>query len=124
MTEPLTVPQVELDWFRIRRAVRSEEDAHARPIGIGCVGLEHHRDLAGVESHEIACGIDTDELDEPAHEVLIELLAVVSLQHGEDAVGRERLSDRRAAIASRRRRRRCRTAIVARFSCGRDAASG
>ena len=87
--------------------------------GIGRVGLEHDGNLAGVEPHEISRGIDADQLDEAAHQILIELLAVVPLQHRQDAVGREAPADRRAAIASRRTRPRCRTASSPRFSCGR-----
>ena len=74
-----------------RGAVRREQHADARTIRVGRVHLSHDRDLAGAQPHEVAGRIDAEQLHEAAHEVLIELRAVVALQHGQDAVGRKRL---------------------------------
>ena len=53
--------------------------------------LDHHGNLARVESYEVARRVHTDELREATHEVLIELRPVLASQHGQDAVGRKRL---------------------------------
>ena len=53
--------------------------------------LQHDRDLAGVEPHEIADRINAEQLHEAANQMLIELLAVVALQHREDPLRRKRL---------------------------------
>ena len=45
--------------------------------------------LSVVEAHQIADRVDAHQLHESPHQVLIELLAVVPLQYGEDAVGRK-----------------------------------
>ena len=44
-----------------------------------------------LEPHQVARRIDAEQLHEPPHQVLVELRAVVALQHGEDALGREGL---------------------------------
>ena len=70
---------------------RAHDDAHARPMRIRRIDLQHDADLLGVESHEIAGRVDADQLNESAYQVLVELLAVVALEDSLDAVGRERL---------------------------------
>ncbi len=52
---------------------------------------DHDGDFAGVETDQIACRVNAGELDEPPNQVLVELLAVVALQHDEDAIGGKRL---------------------------------
>jgi hypothetical protein len=53
--------------------------------------LGHDRDFPGVQPDEIPRWIDTEQLNEPPHQVLIELRPVIPLQHGKDPIGRERL---------------------------------
>ena len=53
--------------------------------------LDHNRDLTCVKTHQVADGVDAEQLHEPPDEVLIELLPVVAFHHLEDAIGRERL---------------------------------
>ncbi len=68
-----------------------DEHPHLWTVGIGRVGLEDDADFARVEPDEIAHRINTNQLREAPHEVLIELRAIIALQDGEDAIGREGL---------------------------------
>src|SRR3954447_7533445 len=72
-------------------AVVRKEHADARAVRVGRVHFRHHRDLAGRQPHQVAGGVDAEQLDESPHQVLIELRAVVALEHREDAIGRVRL---------------------------------
>ncbi len=85
------LPQVDVARQFEPPAVGGEEHAHFRAVRIGRVHLQNNRDFAGVQLHEIADRIDAEQLHETANEMLIELLAVVALQHREDALGRKRL---------------------------------
>src|SRR5688572_4181474 len=85
------IPQADVVGMLQLLSVGPREHLDARPVGIRRVRLEDDGNLARVEPHEVAGWIDADQLDETLHQPLIELLAVVALQHGQDAVGRMRL---------------------------------
>src|SRR5262249_52902939 len=56
----------------------------------GGVGLDHDGDLAGSETDEVARGIDSNKLGEPADQVLVELRSVVALENGKNSIGWKR----------------------------------
>src|SRR4030095_8749981 len=84
-------PEVQVTRFGERLTIRAKQDANLRAIRIRRIRLEDDANLAGVEFHQIALRVDADELHETADEMLIELLAVVPLQHREDPVGWKRV---------------------------------
>ena len=84
-------PQVQVVRALDFHAVLAHDDADAWAVGVWSVSTHDNRNLTRIEPHEIARWINADELREPADQVLIELLAVVPLQHREDAVCRKRL---------------------------------
>src|SRR5581483_4774902 len=65
------LPQVHVDGEIEPAAVAREHEPHLRPIGIGAMYLQHDGNLAGVELHQVARRINTHELREAAHEMLI-----------------------------------------------------
>ena len=67
-----------------RRPIEQHPDA--RTIRIRRVHPSHDRDLAGRQPHQVAWRVDAQKLHETPDEVLIELRAVVALQHREDAL--------------------------------------
>src|SRR6188768_1421339 len=83
------LPEVAFVWEIEARAGRVEQHADARSIRIRRVYSCHHRDLAGRQPDQISWRIDAQELYEAPDEMLIELRAVVALQHREDALGRK-----------------------------------
>src|SRR5207237_1213486 len=66
-------------------------DPYARAVRIGCMDAQHDGDFAGVETHDVAGGINPYELNKTPDEMLVELAPFLRFQDGENPVRGERL---------------------------------
>src|SRR5215510_113992 len=82
----------EIDFIRSFEigAICGAQYLHAWTVGIRGVRLGHHGDLPSSQADEVAGGINSDQLSESAHEVLIELCSVVAFQNRKDPIGWKR----------------------------------
>src|SRR6187549_3865496 len=69
-------PQVDLVWSFKVGSIGGAQHLYPRAVGIRRVGLGHDGDLAGSQTDEVACRIDSDKLSESPDQVLIELCSV------------------------------------------------
>ena len=84
---PKLAPQFSMDSF----AGAIDEHANTRPIRIWRIYLEHHGHLAGCQADQVADRVDADQLHKSSDEILLELRAVVTLQHRENTIGWRRV---------------------------------